>query len=418
MKQTDPIVSIIIPAYNGQDTIARAIESALNQTLKEVEVIVVDDGSTDGTQQVLKRYEGRIIHVRQANKGVSGARNTGIAHSHGRYLCFLDQDDTLMRRKAELQADLLDARPEAGLCYGVCQWIDSRNGKPFMSQQVGTDKLDRSCAPFPPRFQIGAAMMRRDWLDWVEGFCEEFKEADDTDLLFRLWAAGCQFVPINVVVSTWTARPGSMSRPNMWIEDLKALERHFVSMGDAIDEPFRNRLRVRGLLKIGALELLAGHMQKTRALWGKAFTLKADLLQEVRTWSGVLSWLNPCDPLPDPRAVLYLGQTWRSLSELIESIALREEQDGAHPGTNVRQAKSLLAFALSRVAFFRRKSWLARWWLARSFIMGVNPSPILAQWRIMAKIVIGITLCRLASWLLRFFRDRSNQRKARASEIT
>ena len=101
-------VSVIIPTYNYGRYLGEAIDSALGQTLPPLEVIVVDDGSTDDTPQVLASYGDRIRVVRQKNSGVAVARNSGIAAARGDYVAFLDADDVWLPRKLELQLALFD----------------------------------------------------------------------------------------------------------------------------------------------------------------------------------------------------------------------------------------------------------------------------------------------------------------------
>ena len=96
-------VSVIIPTYNRARFVGEAIESALAQTYRNMEVIVIDDGSTDNTQDVLKKYEGRICSISQNNAGVSSARNTGIKAASGDWIAFLDSDDVWLPQKLSLQ---------------------------------------------------------------------------------------------------------------------------------------------------------------------------------------------------------------------------------------------------------------------------------------------------------------------------
>src|SRR5882672_7637161 len=105
-----PQVSVIIPVFNAAATAAGPSESVLRQTFEDYEIIVVDDGSTDRTSQVLGRYQDRIQMIRRPNGGISAARNSGVAVSRGDYLAFLDGDDLwvpdfLNRTVAELEAD-------------------------------------------------------------------------------------------------------------------------------------------------------------------------------------------------------------------------------------------------------------------------------------------------------------------------
>ena len=111
-------ISVIIPAYNYARYLAEAIDSALGQTYAPLEVIVVDDASTDDTPRVLAAYGQRIRAIRQPNGGAGAARNTGIAAARGEYVAFLDADDVWLPRKLELQMALFDADPALGLIHG------------------------------------------------------------------------------------------------------------------------------------------------------------------------------------------------------------------------------------------------------------------------------------------------------------
>lgn len=115
MKQL-PLVSIVIPTYNRENMLIQALESAVSQTYRPIEIIVVDDGSTDGTDSSKEkaisdgsRNDVKIIWIRQENKGVAAARNTGIRNSTGKYLLFHDSDDILDKDKVRLQVDMLES---------------------------------------------------------------------------------------------------------------------------------------------------------------------------------------------------------------------------------------------------------------------------------------------------------------------
>jgi glycosyltransferase involved in cell wall biosynthesis len=110
-------ISVIIPAWNRAGEVCHAIDSALAQTLPPLEIIIVDDGSTDETAEVLAHYGDRIRVVRQHNQGVAAARNAGIAAARGDLLAFLDSDDVWRPRKLELQAARIEADPELGLVH-------------------------------------------------------------------------------------------------------------------------------------------------------------------------------------------------------------------------------------------------------------------------------------------------------------
>ncbi len=123
-----PLVSVIIPAYNAESYIDEALQSALDQTYSNLEIIVVNDGSKDGTAERVAAYRPRVHYYQQTNSGgYPGApRNTGIKHCHGRYLCFLDADDIMLPDRVEKQVDFLSKHPEVGLVYVDYQNFSSK----------------------------------------------------------------------------------------------------------------------------------------------------------------------------------------------------------------------------------------------------------------------------------------------------
>ncbi|MBV5339621.1 MAG: glycosyltransferase family 2 protein [Deltaproteobacteria bacterium] len=117
-----PLVSIIIPTYNNNPVVCQAIDCSLNQTYGNLEIIVVDDGSTDNTEQLLnEKYKGRIIYVHQKNRGPGSARNTGIRHSSGKYVQFLDADDLLDPDKIRIQ--ITGLRKISGKALSYCDYV-------------------------------------------------------------------------------------------------------------------------------------------------------------------------------------------------------------------------------------------------------------------------------------------------------
>jgi len=181
-----PRVSVIIPTYNRAFFLCEAVESVLNQTFRDFELIVVDDGSTDPTPFVLRRWKGKVRWVRQENSGVSRARNVGIQCSRGRYICFLDSDDLWLRGKLEAQVDFLDANPHYPVCYTDEIWI--RRGRRVNPGRVHAKYsgwiFDR-CLPLCI-ISPSSVMMRREVLDVVGGFDEDLPVCEDYDLWLRI----------------------------------------------------------------------------------------------------------------------------------------------------------------------------------------------------------------------------------------
>jgi glycosyltransferase involved in cell wall biosynthesis len=111
-----PLVSCVIPVWNGEKYLAEAIESVLNQTYPKIELVIVDDGSTDGTPDVIAFFKDRVTSIRQEQSGPAAARNTGISASKGAFVAFIDSDDIWEASKTALQVDLLTSREDVSVC--------------------------------------------------------------------------------------------------------------------------------------------------------------------------------------------------------------------------------------------------------------------------------------------------------------
>lgn len=197
-----PTFSVVIPAYNAPATIGPAIESVLAQTRSELELIVVDDGSSDETPEVVAGYEKsdeRVRLVRQANAGVAGARNTGIARAGGEFVSFLDNDDLWLPRYLELMGAALDADERAGFAYTDGWTLDHATRRIFVESTMSATALPGD----PPRdteglmialvranFVLSSATVRKRVLDEVGGFDPAIGGVDDYDLWLRIVAAG------------------------------------------------------------------------------------------------------------------------------------------------------------------------------------------------------------------------------------
>ncbi len=128
MTTFGPAVSVIIPTYNRAELLPRALDSVVGQTYTDWEIVLIDDGSTDETSDVVRDYADRLgerlVAVRQSNKGSSASRNRGIEVSRGRFVAFLDSDDEFLPTKLERQLTLFDRRPELGLVYSDYAYVD------------------------------------------------------------------------------------------------------------------------------------------------------------------------------------------------------------------------------------------------------------------------------------------------------
>ena len=127
-QDLNELVSVIIPVYNGEKFVASSIESALKQTYNPVEIIVINDGSTDSTQEVLNQFEGKIIVIQQKNAGQADARNHGLNIAKGKYIALLDSDDLFAPEKLEKQISFLKKGDLDMVCTNF-ETIDASNNK-------------------------------------------------------------------------------------------------------------------------------------------------------------------------------------------------------------------------------------------------------------------------------------------------
>ncbi len=186
----NPLVSVIIPTYNRGWIVKEAIESVLVQDFADFELIVVDDGSTDNTSEILGEFESDIRVIRQSNSGVSAARNRGIQASVGRWIAFLDSDDLWLPKKLSRQVDFFNSHEDAKICQTEEQWI--RNGM-RVNPKVRHHKFsglifERSlelCLVSP-----SAVMIRKDLFNEVGLFDESLPACEDYDLWLRV---SCRF---------------------------------------------------------------------------------------------------------------------------------------------------------------------------------------------------------------------------------
>jgi GT2 family glycosyltransferase len=178
-----PRVSCVIAVYNGQAYLREAIDSLLAQTYPELEIVVVNDGSTDGTAGVIDRYGDRVRLLTQDNAGVSAARNRGVAMSTGQLLCFLDADDCLDARKLTMQAAAFAADAELDLCDCHTSY--------FWSPELSLETHQRDCR-YAQAFwrnllpgHISTWLFRRELWDRVGGFSTNLRYAEDVDWFSR-----------------------------------------------------------------------------------------------------------------------------------------------------------------------------------------------------------------------------------------
>lgn len=196
-----PKVSIITPTYNRTDMLGQAIQSVLDQDFTAWELIVVDDGSRDPTREIVAGFtDPRIRYIYQENKGLPGARNTGIRNARGQYIAFLDSDDLFLSHKLMEETATLDRRPDLGLVACGHLEVDRelrvlREVRPWQSHpQLNLTTWLLTCP-----LVVSTVLVRREWLERVGLFDEQMRYVEDWDLWLRLSYAGCRM--------EWLKRP-------------------------------------------------------------------------------------------------------------------------------------------------------------------------------------------------------------------
>lgn len=243
-----PLVSVVIPAYNCARLLGRAIESALGQTYPNIECIVVDDGSTDATPEVIASFGSRVWGIRQHNAGASAARNAGIAAARGRYIAFLDADDYWLDTKIANQVEVFRRHPDVVLVSCDFEWDQRLDCEP-----AGGMSFDAACVevfrdltqllhePYlgTPTVIVNAAALRA-----VGGFDVDLPIAEDVDLYFKL-CANRPYAILRQPLARFQLRAGSLTKRLSGYEDnLKVfdrLERTLCELSPAQHALFRMR---------------------------------------------------------------------------------------------------------------------------------------------------------------------------------
>ena len=185
------VVSVVMPCHNARPFVREAIDCVLGQSYSQVELIAVDDGSTDDTRDILREYGTRIRLLEQRNQGPYPARNLGLQHATGEFVAFLDADDYWTPDFLQKMLATLASRPDAALAY--CGWqnvgISGPRSEPYIppdyEQEDKVEAFLRAAAPWP----IHAALVRKSVLDEVGGFDTNWNTCMDYDLWLRVAAA-------------------------------------------------------------------------------------------------------------------------------------------------------------------------------------------------------------------------------------
>lgn len=276
-----PRVSVIVPVFNAERFIKAALGSVLAQTYDDYEIIVVDDGSTDGTQAAVTEMSGPIRYVPQPNQGPSVARNTGITTSRGALVCFLDSDDAWLPDKLAIQVAMIDAQPDLGLIFADEDEFDEDGIQ--CASLLGTSRFNSAIPdrlPIPAAFQkilrenfilTSTVMARRECFDAAGLFDPALRASEDRDMWSRI-AARYPIAAIRQVLGRKRVVPSSLSR------DLETTLRCRILMWtktrrlfpDLAPRDTVNALLASTYLQLGFVLLNKGNTRESRELAMKA----------------------------------------------------------------------------------------------------------------------------------------------------
>jgi glycosyltransferase involved in cell wall biosynthesis len=292
------LVSIIIPTYNYAAYIGKAVDSALKQTYTNIEIIVVDDGSTDNTKEVLQKYGDKLVYIRQDNQGAAAARNRGLAAARGDYICFLDADDVYYPDNIVKKVSFLEENQSFDWCYSNWVWVDDagkeimRGDEPEVSLahiQGQGDVLALALQGY--RLGTNVFMFRKTLTDKLQGFDVRLKVLEDYDYYLRAAALG-KLGYINQVLcaiyqhedSLGTGCDKAVAYRNRWRMH-KKMQHMF---GETLRQPavFKAWRKQQADLyrNLATIMLAQGNVRRANVL------LAASLANDCRQWGALLLW--------------------------------------------------------------------------------------------------------------------------------
>jgi len=221
-----PLVSVVIPAYNGQEFIREAIESALAQTYRPIEILVIDDGSPVSMKEAVAGFGPEVRYLRQENGGTASARNLGWRSAGGEFIALLDQDDLWLPQKLERQVPRFAEDPRIGLVAGWMEVFDTVTGEPKGTYEPPEEMTvhDMLGHELPP---VQTMIFRKSALEKIGGFDASMRGTDDWDVNIRM-AAEYRVVSVQEVLGRARMHPSQQGSngEQMYRNSLRVLEKH------------------------------------------------------------------------------------------------------------------------------------------------------------------------------------------------
>ncbi len=242
--RTQAKVTVVIPSHNAGHFLGEALESLFNQTYHDWQAVVVDDGSSDDTAQVVKPFlSSKVLYVRQSHQGVAVARNHGVQLTCSPYVGFLDADDTLMPWALQEQVAVLDAHPQVGLVFGQVHMVDESGKAHGKREAFPSDKLlicpsqDAVEGILKRNFiTTSSVMMRRSCFEEAGGFDPELKTTGEDWMLFLRVACKASLAYIPRPLARYRVHPDSLTARAPVTPEAAAARRHVLERFFAQEE--------------------------------------------------------------------------------------------------------------------------------------------------------------------------------------
>jgi glycosyltransferase involved in cell wall biosynthesis len=272
---SQPTISAVVAAYQAERWIGECLDSILGQTRPPDEVVVVDDGSTDGTADVLATYADRVRIVRQPNAGCPAAFNTAFREARGDFVALCGSDDVWEPRKLEWQLEAIQANPDLDVLFGEARLFGSVDGVFARPPAVGVldgavlrDALYRvNCIAAP------TVMIRRSLFERLGPFVEDFG-ADDYEYWFRCLRAGAKFYNDPRPLLRWRQHGGNLSSKTAWMDDCSCQVRLWYQE-DLADRALVCEMLAPQLFKIGRRRVDEGRSQEARRAFRDALRYRS-----------------------------------------------------------------------------------------------------------------------------------------------
>lgn len=239
-----PVISVVLPTYNRENVISRAVESVLCQTYENIELIIVDDGSSDNTKEIIENYKDKIKYIKQDNAGASSARNNGIRQSQGEYIAFLDSDDQWNCNKLQLQYEFFTSNDVALVSTGSNTYLEDGSLKKIYPSKINTKPIKSFKDVFiHPYLGTPTVMVKRNAILSEGGFDETLRTAEDIDLFLRISSHNkIGYIDKNLV-NIYLSSDGLSTGLDSYEDNLKVLNKtlnnnsdYFRDKKDTVDE--------------------------------------------------------------------------------------------------------------------------------------------------------------------------------------